>query len=447
VNTDGFEVPADLHELFAGGNGLPELRLVRQNVEPPRIDDVSAAARATLRLLLDGVDGAGAPIAVGVGSRGIASLHELVVTTLAELRRSGFDPFVVPAMGSHGGGTGEGQREVLADYGITEDAIGAPIRATMETVTIGEVDGFEVTVDRHVVEAGRAFLINRVKPHTDFRGAISSGLAKMAAIGLAKQRGAQSMHRLGPVGLRDVMPAVGRFVSERLLLGGLAVVENQFDQTMLVEALGPHDIGGPREVELHNVARAELPRIPFSDLDVVVVERVGKDISGTGVDPNVLGRWLVLGLPEPLPPVTRSIVALDLTPASHGNALGIGLADFIPRRLADAIDPAKTYVNGLTAGWLGLARLKLPIVLPTDRDAISTAAAVCARAPADPRLVWIKDTLETRTLAISRALWDEADRALGLELCGDPFAFAFDVDGRLVRLAELDQLGAAAAAT
>jgi hypothetical protein len=216
----------------------------------------------------------------------------------------------------------------------------------------------------------------------------------------------------------------------------LAVVENQLDQTMLVEAIGPGDVGGRRESELLEIARAELPRIPFADLDVVVVERVGKNISGTAVDPNVLGRWLVTGLPEPQPPLTRGIVALDLTEPSHGNALGIGLVDFITQRLADAIDPTKTYVNGLTAGWLSLARIKLPIVLPTDRDAIATAAAVCGRAPGEPRLVWIQDTLETRTLGVSRALWDEAEAAPGLEFLGEPFAMPFDGGGRLVRLAE-----------
>ena len=436
MNGDAFEVPARLAELF-GGAELPELRLVRQRVEPPRIDDVVAATRAALRPMLADVAGAGSPIAVGVGSRGIASVEELVRTTLEELRRVGFAPFVVPAMGSHGGGTREGQLEVLAGYGITEERVGAPILATMETVTIGEVDGFEVTVDRLVVEAGRAFLINRVKPHTDFHGSIESGLAKMAAIGLAKQRGAQSMHRLGPAGLRDVMPAVGRFVSERLLLGGLAIVENRLDQTMLVAALAPEDIGGRREAELLETARAELPRIPFTNLDVIVVERVGKDVSGTAIDPNVVGRRLVLGLPEPLPPLTRSIVALDLTADSHGNALGIGLVDFIPRRLADGIDLAKTYVNGLTAGWLGLGRCKLPIVLPTDREAIATAAGVCERAPGQARLVWIRDTLETTTIGISRALWDEAAAAPDLEFVGGPFSFAFGTDGRLVRLAEL----------
>jgi hypothetical protein len=435
VRSDAFAVPAELHALFGGA--LPEVRLVRQRVEPPRIDDVATATRATIARLLDGVDGSGAPIAVGVGSRGIAGVQAIAAATVGALRQAGFDPFVVPAMGSHGGGTCAGQLEVLAHYGITEDAVGARIRATMETVAIGEVDGFEVTVDRHVAEAGSAFLINRVKPHTDFRGTIESGLAKMAAIGLAKQSGAQRIHRLGTDGLRDLIPAVGRLVSERLLLGGLAVVENQLDETMLVEALGPLDVGGPREAALLELARAELPRIPFGDLDVVVVERVGKDISGTAVDPNVLGRWLVMGLPEPQPMLTRSIVALDLTPASHGNALGIGLVDFVPRRLADGIDLAKTYVNGLTAGWLGFARCRMPIVLPTDRDAIATAVAVCERAPGEPRLVWIRDTLATRTLAVSRALWAEAAAAPDLELAGEPFALRFDGDGRLVRLGEL----------
>ncbi|MFN8224784.1 MAG: hypothetical protein U0R50_16240 [Gaiellales bacterium] len=410
------------------------MRRVRQTVQPPRLDDVRGATQAAMRSLLADTNG-GAEVAVGVGSRGIASLAAITRTVLDELTAAGFEPFVVPAMGSHGGGTAEGQLEVLEGYGITEQTMGVPLRATMETVAIGTVDGFEVVIDRNVVEAGRAFVINRVKPHTDFQGSIGSGLAKMAAVGLGKQRGAQKMHLLGPDGLRDVMPAVGRFVAERLLLGGLAIVENQLDETMLVEALPPAGIGGRRESELLELARAELPRIPFGDLDVVIVEQIGKDISGTGVDPNVLGRWLVLGLPEPQPVLTRSVVALDLTPASHGNALGIGLVDFVPERLAAAIDHRAMYVNGLTSGWLGFSRSKLPIVLPTDSDAIATAAAVCARVPGDPRLVWIRDTLSTRELAISRALWDEAGAQPGLEPVGEPFTPAF-VEGRLVRLDE-----------
>jgi hypothetical protein len=433
-------LPPEAGAVLADRAELPEVRMVRQTVASPSIDDVRGAVRSAMSARLEAYDGPLGPIAVGVGSRGIASLHTIVRVTVEELRRAGFEPFIVPAMGSHGGATPEGQRQLLADYGITEEGVGAEIRATMETVSIGEVDGFDVVVDRYVVDAGRAFLINRVKPHTDFQGEIESGIAKMAAVGIAKQSGAQRMHRLGPEsGLRDLIPKVGRFVSDRLLLGGLAIVENRFDKTMLIEALGPKDIGSGRESELLEIARAELPRIPFADLDLIVIERMGKNISGTAVDPNVIGRRLVIGAPELYPPLTRGIVALDLTPESHGNALGIGLVDFVPSRLIEAVDPAKTFVNGVTSGWLCFERLKLPIVLSTDREAIEVAAAICERDHGDGRIVWIEDTLHTTVLAVSRALWDEADADPDLEAVSDPFAPSFDADGRLVRLSEIGE--------
>jgi hypothetical protein len=293
-----------------------------------------------------------------------------------------------------------------------------------------------VPIDRVVVEAGRAFLVCRVKPHTDFRGSIGSGAAKMAAIGMGKQVGAAALHALGVPGLRDRMPTVGRFVAGKLLVGALAIVENEFDETQSLTGLLPGDVGGPLEAELLEQARASLPSLPSLPIDVLVVERIGKDISGTGMDPNVTGRWLIAGLEEPEPPPVRCIVALSLTEASHGNALGVGLADFVTQQLADAIDPAVTYTNGLTAGWMGLARLRLPVVLPTDRAAITVAAAASGRRPDEPlRLVWIQDTLHTRTVAASPALREEANGEL--EVVGDLFDFPFDDTGALPPLAQL----------
>lgn len=428
-------LPPEAGTVLAGGASLPEMQIIRQKLASPTLGDVEEAVRAALAARLSGYAGPRGPIAVGVGSRGIASLQEIVRTTIGELRAAGFAPFVVPAMGSHGGATAEGQREVLADYGITESEVGAEIRATMETLVIGEVEGYQVVVDRYAVEAGQALLINRVKPHTDFHGSIESGIAKMAAIGLGKQDGAQRMHQLGPeAGLRDLVPKVGRLISRQLLFAGLAIVENRYDKTMLIEALGPEDIGTGRESELLEVARAELPRIPFDDLDLLVIERMGKNISGTCVDPNVIGRRWVIGVAEPHPPLTRGIVALELTPESHGNALGIGLVDFVPSRLIEQVDPAKTFVNGVTSGWLGLQRLKLPIVLASDRQTIEAANAITERERGGGRIVWIQDTLHTDVMAVSPALWLEARSDPGLEPVGAPFAVAFDDDERLVRL-------------
>lgn len=430
-------LPPEAGAVLEGRAPLPQFRIVQQTASTETIEDVAGAVRSAMGACLSAHSGPRGPIAIGVGSRGIASLQTIVKTAVEELRDAGFEPFIVPAMGSHGGATPEGQRQLLADYGITETGVGAEIRATMDTVILGEVDGFEAVVDRYAAEAGRVFLINRIKPHTDFEGTIESGIAKMAAIGLGKQVGAERMHRLGARdGLRDLVPTVGRFISRQLLVGALGIVENRFDATMLIEALGPDDVGGKRESELLEIARAELPRIPFQDLDLVVIERMGKNISGTAVDPNVIGRRWVIGTPEPYPPLTRGIVALDLTPESHGNALGIGLVDFVPSRMIAEIDPGKTFVNGVTSGWLGLQRLKLPIVLATDRDAVEVAAAICERARGDGRIVWIEDTLHTDVFAVSHALWDEADADPSLQIVGDGFAPDFASDGRLVRLRE-----------
>lgn len=430
------EWPADpeLTRLVAGVGAavrLPRMSLVARRGRPAPIGDVGRLARAEVRrVLAAGSGGRGGEVAVGVGSRGIAHLRDLVAATVDELRGAGYRPFVVPAMGSHGGGTAGGQRAVLAGYGITEAALGVPVRATMETAVVGEVEGTPVHLDRYVAEAGRAFLVARVKPHTDFQAAIESGPAKMAAIGLGKQVGAQAMHGQGLDGLRRVMPAIGRYLADRYLLGALAVVEDQFDQTHTVRGLSPGEIGRDGETALLGLARRSLPRLPATGIDTLVVERMGKDVSGTGMDPNVIGRWLVPGLPEP--EAARTVVVLDLTESSHGNGIGLGLADFAPARLLSKVDLRALYLNVMTSGWAGLRRGRLPIVLPTDRDAIVAAVGVCGPVAARAaRLVWIRDTLHTATCAVSEALWPEVAADPELELVGEPFALPFRGDGRL----------------
>lgn len=419
----------------AADGRLPRLRLVERRTTPTRLTDVAGTTRTEVGRLVGGrIPG---PIAVGVGSRGIANLVLIVGSVIAELRARGFDPFIVPAMGSHGGGTVSGQLEVLASYGITEGALGVEIRASVDTVVVGEVAGVPVHLDRNVAEVGSALLVCRIKPHTDFQGPIESGAAKMAAVGLGKQAGAARIHALGIPGLRDVMPAIGRFLAERYLLGAVAVVENELDQTSLVHGLRAEEIGREPETELLAQARASLPRLPTSDLDVLVIDRMGKDISGTGIDPNVTGRWLMAGLPEPEQPNIRCIVALGLTEASHGNAIGVGLADFGPARLLAQIDLSAFYLNVMTSGWAGLRRGRLPVILPTDRDAVLAAVATSGRPLDQVRVAWISDTLHTQICAVSEAVWSQpaADRS-EVRAVGAPFALPFDATGRLRELAD-----------
>ena len=433
---------AALVESLAAVVRLPKVGLVAQRSAAPTLENVAGRTRDEVRRVLAAEPGPSAdrgPIAVGVGSRGIAHLAVIVRVVVDELAAAGFQPFVVPAMGSHGGGTAEGQLEVLEDFGITEASLGVPVRATMETRVIGEVDGVPVHLDRIVAETGKAFLVSRVKPHTDFRGPIESGPTKMAAIGLGKQAGAATLHGLGLAGLRDVMPEAGRLIARRFLLGALAIVENDADETASLTGLLGAEVGGQKEMALVEQARAILPRIPFDNLDVLLIEQIGKDISGTGMDPNVAGRWMINGLPEPDPLPIRSIVALDLSDASHGNALGLGLADFTTERLMAKVNPVPMVMNVITSGWAAMSRSRTPIVMPDDRSALIASLASCgAKAATEPRLVWIRDTLHTTTLAVSEVLWREVGDHPELDPLAEPFELPFEPDGSLP---PIDSLG------
>ena len=330
-------------------------------------------------------------------------------------------------MGSHGAATAEGQAELLAGYGIDR----ALIRATMDTVVVGEVDGVPVHVDRDVVSAGAVFLVNRVKPHTSFRGPVESGLAKMSAIGLGKQAGARYMHSRGPAGLCQLIPLGARLLAERgLLLGGLAIVENQRDQTAHVRGLRSSEIGSDAEAELLDQARRLMPQLPFDDLDVLVIDRIGKDVSGAGIDTNVVRRMRVIGQAEPEPNGATAIVALDLTEGSHGNAMGIGTADFTTSRLLRKIDFDALYTNALTAGVIGIQRMTIPCVMPSDLAAV--CAAISCRGREGPlRLAWIADTLHTEVVGVSPALLEEARGRQDLEVMREPAPMPFDAEGRL----------------
>jgi hypothetical protein len=403
----------------------PPVALVRQRLEPPVLADVEAAAREEVRRVMAGVRPR--RVAVGAGSRGIANVGRIVHAGVDALRELGFDPFVVPAMGSHGAATAEGQARVLAGYGVDPGLV----RATMETVVVGEVDGVPVHVDRNVAEAGAVFVVNRVKPHTSFRGPVESGLAKMCAVGLGKQAGAQLMHSRGPAGLRDLIPAAASLLAERgLLLGGLAIVENQRDETALVRGVPAAGVAGDAEAALLDEARRLMPRIPFDDLDVLVIERIGKDVSGAGIDTNVVGRLRIIGQPEAEPNRVTAIVALDLTEASHGNAMGIGTADFTTARLLAKVDFEVLYTNGLTAGVIGIQRVAIPCVMPSDLAAVCAAISSRGR-DTDLRLAWIRDTLHTEVLGASPALAEEARGRSDLEVLGEPAPMPFDAEGRL----------------
>jgi hypothetical protein len=333
-------------------------------------------------------------------------------------------------MGSHGGGTAEGQIEVLASYGITQEGVGAPVRASMDTVELGEVlDGIRVVIDRiAATEADAIVPVARVKPHTDFRGDIESGLHKMLGIGLGKHRGASYLHTFPLDRFGELVPAVGQLVLQRARVPfGIAIVEDAFEEPAIIEAV-PSEAFLERERELQQLAKAWLPRLPFDSVDVLLVQELGKNISGSGMDPNVTGRFSLPSMPRHVQ--IGRLVVLDLTEQTHGNATGLGLADITTRRVAQKIDFHKTYTNHVTANVLDGA--KLPLVAETDLEATAIAVrTLWGVQPETVRLAWIKNTLELHTLWVSEPLWAELERRPNLHALGEPRPVVFDASGEL----------------
>ena len=308
-------------------------------------------------------------------------------------------------MGSHGGGTADGQREVLTGYGITEDAVGAEIRATMETLEVTRTANYvPMYLDAHAAAADYIFPVNRIKPHTCFTGPLQSGLAKMVVVGFGKQPGAAQIHARGPETMRQmIIDGIAAHRETGRLLGGLASIENGAGDVVVLEALRGVEVGADREIALTNIARTHVSRLPFEPIDVLIIEEIGKDISGVMIDPNVSGRYWVNGLEGQ--PTTATIVVLGLTEVSHGNALGIGLADFITTEVAAQVDWHKTYVNCFTAGPAGVRRSRMPMALPTADDAIKAALSMCGRPVHEPkRVVRIRSTLHLGEMWISDEL-------------------------------------------
>jgi hypothetical protein len=390
---------------------MPALSEVRLSVPlPAPVDDVEATTHADVVARLAGSVTPGMTVAVGGGSRGLTDRVALLRGAISGLRALGAEPFVVPAMGSHGGAKAEGQRKMLADLGMTEESLGAEIRATMETVEVARTeDGMPLYLDRHAAGADRIFPVNRVKPHTCFKGPIESGPTKMAVVGFGKQPGAAQIHACGPVEMRNrILNGIAALRASGRLLGGVGSIESASGDVVRVRALTSDEVGGQAEIELNDYARELVPALPFPQVDVLIIEKGGKDISGTTMDPNVTGRFWVHGLADLAEPDVSAVVLLDITPISAGNVLGIGFADFIPVSVAEQIDWQKTYVNCFTAGIAGLRRARMPMVLPTEDDCIKAALSMCGRAFDQPkRVVRIESTLHMTRCWVSDALLGE----------------------------------------
>ncbi|PDO11768.1 MAG: hypothetical protein BLM47_01340 [Candidatus Reconcilbacillus cellulovorans] len=409
---------------------IPKMVRVRQRFDGSRLDDPARALAEELKKpgTVDRIR-PGDSVAIAVGSRGIANIALLTKVTVDAIKQAGGRPFIVPAMGSHGGATAEGQAEVLAHLGITEETVGAPIRSSMEVVKLAELDnGLPVYVDKFASEADAIVVINRVKPHTAFRGPVESGLLKMVAIGLGKQKGAEATHRLGFKYMAENILNMSRAMMARLPIRfGVAVVENAYDETCIVEAV-PAEQFEEREPELLKEARRRLPKLLFDPIDVLVIDYIGKNISGDGMDPNVTGRY-----PTPYasggPQVTKMVV-LDLTEETRGNANGVGTADFTTRRLVEKMDKAATFANGLTSTVC--APTKISTYLDNDKMAIQAAIKTCNILDYTKcRLVRIRDTLHLGEIEISVNLLDEARRHPDVEVLSEPYEWVFDEEGNL----------------
>lgn len=412
---------------------FPRLLRVRQIFDTPQIRDVARATAAALEALRERIS-PGMTVAITAGSRGIHDKPTVVRAAGEWLRTAGAEPFVVPAMGSHGGATAEGQLVMLAELGMTEESLGMPIRATMDTVDLGRVPGGPTAhLDRNAAAADAILVINRVKAHTDFKGDVESGLAKITAIGLGKQRGAEGIHLYGPANLGTWIPQVARrIIDTGKILGGIAIVENAYDRAAKIEFVEPHDIGGAGEMRLLQEAKSLMPTLPFDRVDVAVIDVMGKNKSGSGMDTNVIGRMMIRGSAEFDRPHITNIAVLDVSDESHGNAIGLGLADFIPFRILEKIDLRSTYINAMTSGLGGPQRAQIPIAMPTDRDAVAAAILTCGRADLErARIVRLRDTLDLEELLVSESLWDEVEGDPRLEIVGDPTAMAFDDEGRI----------------
>jgi hypothetical protein len=408
---------------------FPPIARVRQSTPQPQIADVPGAVRRQIleSRLRERVP-KGGRIAVGVGSRGITAIPRVARAAVDTLKEMGYKPFIVAAMGSHGGATKEGQAELLAGYGVTPEAMGVEVRTEMDTVVLGTNPvGLPIYFDRNAHEADGIVLINRVKPHTDFHATHESGVVKMLVIGLGKREGASQVHKLGLRGVMEVLPAVGRFLVKNTKFAlGLAIVENAADLPAEIVALEPETLFDAEPVLLAR-ARDLMGRLPFDQIDVLVVGELGKNYSGAGMDPNVIGRLMVETQNDYERPVVTRLVVLDASEETHGNLVGVGFADLTTERLVSKLDPVPFRINTLTA--CSLERSRIPITLPTDRDVLTAALDTCWRIdPAKARMVLIPNTLELNTLWVTPPLEAEvkAHPHLGFETGFGPIPISAD---------------------
>ena len=409
---------------------FPKVVKVRQDFPRPRVEDVGETLREQCgREEIKSRIEPGMQVAITAGSRGISGIDVVLRSLVAILEDAGARPFIIPAMGSHGGATAEGQVEILRSLGVTEESVGAEIRSSMEVVELRETEsGVPVFMDRIASEADGIIIVGRIKKHTDFRSEIESGLLKMSAIGLGKHAQALALHAHGVKGIKDYMVEAGDMVfSSGKVLFGVGIVENAYEETAMLEAIPPERVV-EREAELLRESARLMPKLPVSEIDVLFVDELGKNFSGTGMDTNVIGRFRIPGVEEPESPRVKYLIVSDVSEAAHGNTLGVGLADLTTRRLFEKINYEAMNANVLTSTFL--ERAKIPMILESDREALE-AAMRCnwGVEPEDTRFVRIPNTLHLRYLYISENLLEEATANGNVEVVEEAAEAEFDEAG------------------
>ena len=411
---------------------IPKVVRVRQNFDRTCIPDekIPGVLLGQLQKFAQYIR-PGMRIAITCGSRGIHCYAQMVKTMVDFVKERGAQPFIVAAMGSHGGATSEGQRQILADYGITEEAMGCPVLCDMETVEIGKsiFRGQSVCMDKNAAGADGILLFNRIKPHTSFRGKYESGLMKMMAIGLGKQQGAGQIHGQSPAIMHELVEEYGRTILENCpVLGGIAVIENAYDDTWKIAGLTAEEIL-TEEPKLKEESYKTIARLPFEACDVLVVDKIGKNVSGDGMDPNVSGRFCTRYASGGIQ--AEKVAVLDLTDETHGNAQGVGLADVTTRRLFEKMKLEMTYPTGVTNTFLHL--MKIPMIMDNDREALQLALCCCPEAedPDNKKLIRIPDTAHIEYLEVSEGMLPLVRQNPKLEIVSEAYDLPFDELGNL----------------
>jgi hypothetical protein len=412
---------------------FPKVYRIRQAFDRTWVQDIPGTVKAELKkLALDKKVKPGQRVALTAGSRGVANIAVILKAAVEYFKSIGAKPFIFPAMGSHGGAKAEGQADLLAHYKVTEAFTGAPVLSSMEVVEIGKTeDGVPVYIDKNASQADWIIVTNRIKPHTKFKAPIESGLMKMMAIGMGKQKGAEYYHKAA---IQYTFPKIivdaGREVIKKApILCGLGMVENGYDETAIIAAIPPQEIEA-REKELLEVAKRMMPRLPFNEIDLLIVDEMGKDISGTGIDPNVTGRNRDLLGVFPHPVNAKRLFVRDLTENSNGNATGLGLADLTTKRLVDKINYQATYMNCITG--ISIEKAAVPMHFPTDQEAIRIAlGSIGLTPPEKSRIVRIKNTLHVDEVEASEAYLEELKKRSDLEILEGPQPMTFDGQGNL----------------